>query len=404
VNKDIKLYLDNERALSRYNIKILSIKNNSEAHRRLICIEEEFLSIPFESMGFATLDEVKKAISTYRESRNLFYKKYEILLSSEDIKMIDLKLNFFKNLQKYFMLCIQQYSNFDPMIPLKYKKNGAYEKKIKALIQALFMSLKIYVEEKYKILSNKERDRYLSFEIDKIISSLDQNIFKYFLESKMLLSQYNDMVNIKYLNKTCDATNIISIYNDSHECVYGCKSNEKIDLSIPTISPLYLGYKNIIKRTLDIDKKNNEKNNVFGILFPMIRSGNEKCSLLYKEIYFNKTDISELFENKISNIKVTKDNKEVYYKGLYMVPLWRAFYIAKNNPVYFDFLKYLLDIDDDSSLENLDNKKYKNIYIDKDSTILISMTRTEDNSFSSALDEVLKRVDEIKYEYNNRET
>ena len=70
LEKDLLKYLNTEREISRFKIDSLkkSLNKNEASTKRLIEIEEEFLSIRFETLA-NSLSELLSAIKIFRESR-----------------------------------------------------------------------------------------------------------------------------------------------------------------------------------------------------------------------------------------------------------------------------------------------------------------------------------------------
>jgi hypothetical protein len=408
VNDSVLNYLKNERELSKFNIKILNAKNATEAHKRLISIEKEFVEIPFEKMGFNSLFELKKAIALYRESRALFYAKYSIPTTNVEVELIESKLVFLKNLAKYFLSCINTYSNFEfANLDLKFKKSGAQSERLRLITQILCYSASLYIEEKYNDFTSVDKDKLLQLKIDDVIYNLEKNIFKHFNNAKVEISALDYLVNKKYINNCMSPTNVIDLYgNNNNIKIY--RSDEDIYFNKPFISPVYQNYKKVIKKNISFDSYINAQNNIFAIVFPIDRSGNELCSLYYKEIYINNIDISSLFEDKISNIKVTCNDVDVYYKGIFMKPLWKISSLLEQKEDLCSVISFLYNEDIKNlilsdNLNILNNKKYSNALIDQNSTILISLTRTEDSAFSFAAQELQQHLDKIKIEYSKRD-
>lgn len=77
MEQDYLKYLKTEREISEFKIEQLkkSPSGGDSSKKRLIAIEEEFISIPFESIA-TNLSELLSAIKIFRESRTAFYDLY----------------------------------------------------------------------------------------------------------------------------------------------------------------------------------------------------------------------------------------------------------------------------------------------------------------------------------------
>ncbi len=75
-----KRYLETEREIALFratSLRSIYHKNKMPSTKRLISIEEEFLSIKFEEIS-STIIELLEAIDMFRDSRKMFYDKYSV--------------------------------------------------------------------------------------------------------------------------------------------------------------------------------------------------------------------------------------------------------------------------------------------------------------------------------------
>jgi hypothetical protein len=77
MEQDYLKYLKTEREISEFKIDQLkkSLLNGDPSKKRLLAIEEEFVSIPFENIA-SNLSDLLSAIKIFRESRTAFYDLY----------------------------------------------------------------------------------------------------------------------------------------------------------------------------------------------------------------------------------------------------------------------------------------------------------------------------------------
>ena len=82
---ELKKYLDTEREISYFRVEHLKkmLTKNDPSTKRLMEIEQEFLSIPFENI-VNTLPELLSAIKIFRTSRLAFFKSYPELIKAEE--------------------------------------------------------------------------------------------------------------------------------------------------------------------------------------------------------------------------------------------------------------------------------------------------------------------------------
>ena len=103
---DYLKYLKTEREISEFKInslkKVLSKKDPST--KRLLAIEEEFLSIPFEKI-VSNLSELLSAIKIFRESRTKFfelYNKEEVTTNTSSLNFKKIKENLKEKIWQFF--------------------------------------------------------------------------------------------------------------------------------------------------------------------------------------------------------------------------------------------------------------------------------------------------------------
>lgn len=411
---DIKKYIDVERELSKYQLDILlKIKNPSHAQKRLIQIEEEFLSLPFYDMSFEDVSDVATAIAIYKTSRLEFYKSYDVKdlddkkknllkevskkfifvrnISKEQMLIKPQEVNLVQNSEFYYELLNRESIRNETTIALEKKRLDVFTldelndiepvilSKKRARLQAIHYSIGKHLRVEIDKISLSDDLTYLELleknqAIDFIISNIPNNIYKYYNEALNILNiklkdtmgKNSSILKIHYIQNVLDGDLKQPILNKEH----------------PSGNFLLVNF----TKEKNIELLMN-KNKSFGMLLPIPHVGNEKLSLLHKEIILNGYDISHLFLNNFVNIKAIKSGKESYFKSVVLKPLS---VIKDSNENDFNLI---------ASELSKNNMSYFNIA--KESYIYAAQTRSEEESLLELNNFINFRISEIKQDYEN---
>lgn len=442
MDQSVLKYIENEKEIAKYKISMLERREISPARKRIIEIEKEFIEISFETMNFSSIDEVTAAIDLYRQSRRLFYTKYQISNVEQYFKIFTKKVEYLKSLaleltskriqelnlvqdfefytQYLNHLSKQNNSSVEEENLISKKKNLKYLlnqepsglAKKRARLQALFYSMGLVILEFITRNLDKNSSDYfiLNNKIDSFVFDLEKYIYKYYNQSLDDLPDKlkNTMGENSYFKKMHRLENIFSRYAHPHAHVHLC-GGEKVLFDAPKIININSGHKDLIVSSYKKDFERGVKSKSLGILFPVDRLGNEKMTLMYHEIYFSGLNISELFSDIISNVKIEKNNKLTYYKAIFLKPLWALLNYAAENKEYHFFLSKLLNeelvdvnkFNDKEYIKELNCRKINPLEIDLSSQILIPPTRSEETFFEEVNSLVFKKISEVKNDFKN---
>lgn len=403
VKKKIKKYIETERDISRHLIKRLRRSSKREvSKKRIIDIEKEFLELPLETMGFDNVPDVAAAIAIYRSSRTMFHKTYDIgaILKNETK---DLKKDFEKKSQCLDRLAddfvgsrvkeinivqdemlydeFQEYLTGRDQVVAKNLKEKTIEEIIKiepiqlakkrARIQASLCSIGFHLSRIVSDSAGCDFEKGIEI-LDKGVNDIELEMFKYYNFSLGLLSKtlIGSMGENKYLSKLHTLENIMDyeeLLKDAHSLPRPISMSEPLSFDEPSITNLL--------------KKDSACKMSFGILFPIMRMGNEKMTMLYKNIYFKGINVTEFFNEQISNVKAyNADDKIEYHKALLLKPISKI-----ENEKLITSLKtndILPIIEDD--VENI---------------VLVPRTRSEEEGIFEILPLINHRVKEVREEY-----
>jgi hypothetical protein len=332
MDQDSLKYLKTEREISRFKIEHLKkISHRGDAStRRLLAIEEEFVTIPFEKIT-SNLSDLLSAIKIFRDSRNAFYDLYPADNTSSPTfsKAIDHVSNEIKDIIKKINL---EVSN------LKIKNA-----RDKARVLIILISIFLYLEKSKEEISAKNIN----------INELDL--------LKEMMSRYS--------------LDIFSFYNEiiKEASSYSFLSENSKSI-ISEIRPLVNFSKDDGPSFLNITPQKIRGKLIFGFYLNSKHSGRETLRPYYMRLYDEDgMNISKIFS---SNPKIIPINGE-YYKFIYL-----------NGPEEFNDNIILLE-----RFESLMKKIFhlklsgkNNLKINtEESIILVPSSRTEDEGLKSAL-------------------
>lgn len=449
--QEILRYIQNEKDLAQYHISRLEKdKNFSPAKRRILDIERDFISLPLESLPFEDVADIAAAISIFRTSRSLFYQTYQI---AEPIinkgKYLDLlikKFNFIKKIGIDYLntkpqeLNLVQSSEFNYDLAKRQSlKNGSsieIEKrqidilslgdllkiepltiaKKRARAQAVMFSIGKYLLESLKNIEiseqfSKEELEQVEAKLNEIIKNLRFNIFKYYNDGlnslpnqlKGTMGENNYLSKIHPLQNVLDFSNLKKIGMLPRPVF----SSESFSGQAPMFGNLLS--KKVIFSSSTRDAEIKKKNKVFGILLPIPRKGNEKMTLLYKNIRIWDIDTSHLFSDNFSNVKALRGSKENYFKAILLEPFWKIIKNADQDPIskflIINILKLKQDqfvinnFDDKEYVEKLNSSQFEFFPISKGSVALAAKTRSEEEGLMEIFPIINSKISEINDEY-----
>jgi len=455
-NLKILKYISEEKDISKYKLSTLGSKSDSAARNRLIAIEKEFINLQLEDMGFTSLADAATAIKIYRTSRGLFYKTYKISVDEptafdRDALIYNIKkrvefletqahacthrhtqkLNLAEDSDLYSELLIKHSIRNSSSIKdesEKFKKLGFNElfkmepltlMKKRARAQVATHSIGLYLSNEVDRIKNFDMPKTyegfqsISDDIDSIIENLDNNIYKNYNNSIELLpsSISGTIGDNEYIPKLHSLGNVLkrSSFSNSSMPEPNSKSTSFCKTR-PVIGNVLYGLKNAVISNPKTDSDRNIKNKVFGILLPIPRKGNEKMTVLHREIYVDGVNISHLFSDSFSNIIAIKNNKSIYYKAIMMMPIWHLIKMSSTDLPSRVILSKIASFDY-NNFENINfNSQYMinkindnfNLFIDvsQDSKVLAAKTRSEEEGIADIGEIVNYRVSKIKEDYS----
>lgn len=454
--QEILRYIQNEKEIAKYQVSVLEkLQNLSPSKKRILSLEREFLSLPLENMEFEDVADVAAAISIYKGSRNLFYQTYKISIPESHhvnklkyFSYVNSKLNFIKtsgleltttriqelnlvqNSDFYYDLAQRQALKNGSTIELEKRQLDSLNLQELLKLEPLTIAKKraraqatIYSIGKYLLESSKHfaLEETMSLEIlqsynqkfDEIMKNLKYNIFKYYNDALLVLSNQlkGTMGENLYLSKIHPLQNLLDFSNLKK---FGLApipiSNPSgFNKTVPMLGNIFFGAKKTISTSVAKDAEKNIQNKVFGILLPIPRKGNEKMTLLYKNIKLNELDISHLFIDSVSNTKALRGTKEAYYKSILMQPLWKIINLSITDNVARTILERLvnqnsekyqeLNFDNQALISNLNNLHTGFFKIDDESVILTARTRSEDEGLTEIFPIINAKISELTEDY-----
>lgn len=273
-------YLATEREISSFKIESLKrLGDNSPSTKRLLAIEEEFISIPFETMAF-TISDLLSAIDMFRNSRTLFYNTYSIERKTKEIKEID-EFNLLKEITSVLTKNIasrQLTHDTKEEIPLKIIRS---EGRILVILLCILKYFKKSIDHLMRLgVTLDQRDI-----IVEMINKYYQDIFIF----------YNDII---------DSSNDFGFLSDQQRRIISKTKKlyiQKFDNSVDNL----------------ILSRKTKGQNILGCFLPVKHVGRETAKPYYLKIIVNEADVSKLFSQ---NIKVLiPPSKDEYYKFIQLV-------------------------------------------------------------------------------------
>ncbi len=334
MNIEVRKYIDSELELSK--LRLLSLEESNTlsdiAKKRLIDIELEFQSLNFDNLNVNTLSDAMTAIRLYRTSRKNFSNIY---------------INKSKNIVSSFESFLDKETSLD----IKDKKSIELKYHIRRV--AIAMCIK---------------DVFLALR-----SKIDDDV----VAIEMIYDLISDSKN-----------SIFSLYNDSLDLLVGIlKKDYKKDIKIQPLTSLFSD-SNCDEKQLSLREVSFYGKNTVGIILPEKSCGRETLWVAYKKIKLFDNDITELFNNDVSNIFLDGEyHKAILFKNKNLIQDSRSL-LSK---YYFIMSLFFQNA--------LSKREIKSIKIDSEgSKILIPSSRTEDqalkivsNDFFSDAIKILKK-------------
>ena len=124
-------------------------------------------------------------------------------------------------------------------------------------------------------------------------------------------------------------------------------------------------------------------------MLPIPRLGNEKMSLMHAHIRACGQNITPLFDECISNIRVSYEDEQVYFKALMMKPLWTVLDSSSNNVRYGMVLSRLIgyefrhveEFDKVKVIDLVNECRSDFMSLDLGSVAFVPKTRSEEDAF-----------------------
>jgi hypothetical protein len=433
-DNDILRYIDTEKDLSRFNIKTLErLKDISASKRRILEIEREFVSLPLDQWEFEDVADVAAAISIYRSSRSLFYKTYGVkkpksLTKKELAERLNIKIDFIQDAANEFtgrkveeINLVQDEELFyelgkhmarrgrkrlqtvvKELEPLSLDELNKLEpimiSKDRARRQATLYSLGLYFREelsKIKIEASLTKESLMSWidRLDSIMDNVPANLFKnYNVSLEMLPSEFDSgMGQNSYFRKTHRLRNILDFDNMVRDLsdAPSLFNNGDFDFAEPMVGRLTPDEKKVIGAGFSKEKRRKSKTKTFGVMLPIPRLGNEKMSLMHAHIRACGQNITPLFDECISNIRVSYEDEQVYFKALMMKPLWTVLDSSSNNVRYGMVLSRLIgyefrhveEFDKVKVIDLVNECRSDFMSLDLGSVAFVPKTRSEEDAF-----------------------
>tara|TARA_A100001011_G_scaffold379364_1_gene445297 strand:+ start:9411 stop:10847 length:1437 start_codon:yes stop_codon:yes gene_type:complete len=469
----VKKYINDEIEISKY--KILSLNRIPElkpSQKRVLDIEQELCSIPFDELGFLSVSEAATAFRIFRESRSVFYDVYLkdfyikkdraidlnslslqieskldflkessnnlIHIRPQEINLIqdnysrDIFFNYISNknktnkdeeIYKFKDKNITEYQNFEPSIVSKFR----------ARKQISTLSAGKYIEDKYEKLSleytsalsssdfSSEKLILINNKINNVFFNLNKNIYKNY--NYAINNMYNHIENTMGDNKSFSKINFLK------DCLdYSNDIPRPINLTSNAdcfrVQNILYGSKEPIKYSFAKDKSKGVSTKTYGILFPIKRVGNEKITPLHLDIWTNfNVCINKIICDRMSNVKAVDPltNDIVYYKCIFLLPMWRVLETSFEQKDIKIFVSKLLGMSannmDNISCNSLDqfgsafssSENFADINSDK-SSVLVPSTRSEEHFFSKNSKHISDYINNVsgyknymkKYTINNQ--
>jgi hypothetical protein len=335
MNSEVEKYLKTEREISLFRIEYLKkmLPKNEASTKRLLAIEEEFLTIPFEKMS-SNLPELLSALKIFRDSRAAFHDLYKVP-KDEEVSLggsnaIELCLT---SLNSEILKISREIEYFNIK---DFRSNGR--------LLTILLCLSNYLGRTLQDLKDKNINIDHKALLEEISKKYNQDIF----------SLYNEIIS------NPDKTLLPN--EDSLRAVSTAKPLENISSkNDPTF--------------FEIRSEKIKRKNLFGFFIPLRHTGRETMRpyhlRLFDEDGFN---VSKLFNLQTRSIYLKEKNE--YYKFVSIVSLDEI----KDNLVLLDRYQLLMK----KIFHNkLSGKSGVRIDCEK-SSILASSSRTEDEGLRDA--------------------
>ena len=373
--ESIRRFIGNEKEVSLAKISFLKRSLNlSPYKKRIVNIEEGFLSFPFEDLGLSSLDETREAVSLFRSSRAIFCIKYgveyEDYTSSTDIsdrpmheypglmlaaRKLDYVLglsHFLKFIKPQEINPVQNEDIFKIYSEYISRKNNKPLDDVRASLSS--MSIDDLLDSEPVMVSRaRARMQVISYSsglyLDDALSSSDNDILKrvmkynggYYNKSSikkdLCLNNVSDISLAKLSNSLemlLDSlmaglgSNGFKFYNKAISIIGNMDGTMGLNYSIEKVRPMQdifskshfkngfvISIPNVESsiECLKVSEISNTGRIKCGVVLPISRVGNEKMDIFYKKIIISGVDISSYFNDRCSNVVASKDGEGADY-------------------------------------------------------------------------------------------
>lgn len=273
MNEEILKFIKTEKENSKFKIKILKSRSNSNL-RNILKSEIEFLKYDFSKLPLSSIEECKSAITLFKISRTKFEDIYENKKYYIDFENLFLFLqNNISNIKVSKDKIDDFYVNNISNRALLNKDNS-----IRSFVFKITLKQKLLLNCLIKCFKNLEsyKDGMSTEEVDFFFETIQDNLFKYYNKSFDILHEQDFLLDkeiekFKYLENANYSFKDIHIYKTKKFLLLNIKhsGNEKI-------KPLYLNVINADGKKVNISNK-----------FKVILHNN----VYYKGIEISDTDI-----------------------------------------------------------------------------------------------------------------
>ena len=415
-------YIAEEKDIAKYKISLLNKGVKKQYKARLLSIEKDFVSYPFEKIRADSVDELRVAMALFRSDRHSFYEQYEkkskeknrVVTEAQieglksrlrfyaerykdlldiDIKEINLiQDEYIRSLSKVSLATLESHG-IDYMLDIE----GTSLSKARARIQILVYCLARFIHDKTKIIRARINSDLSPSEYDEVEESLS-NFFSDM--PRLLFRHYNDGIEQVPLliNGTFGHNNFISATYPLSDVFDKYSSEYSLRRLLPR------GKNFFYKPGRSVKKRFVQRG--FGLTTPIQRVSNESIELLYLDLWScGGIRLTSIFESDFFNYN---DNGS-YYKAISTKPVWEWQKLV-DNPYLQRELSALLDltgplaghidIDDEKTVFAINNSGKNSIKIDTSSSeVMVAATRSESAHIKKAREYVFALASSIKEEF-----
>jgi len=422
MKKELLNYIDEEKSISKYKITLLKKGPDKPYKARLISVESDFISYPFDKIEAESLDGLKEALSLFRVDRAGFDKIYSSeaiqktrTITDGQISNLWNKIRFYDNIYKTLMEKTIQEVNIVQNKYIRKKVNkelrsegvdslleaeGAGLSKERARMQILVYSLARYIyheAQSVKALMGAGEDMAPTtydaarYRLNSVLENIKYNIFKYYNDGikEVPLLINGTLGHNNFVHSIYPLVNLIDKHPDSYK--------------IKRVLPLDMAFFKESGRP--VRKRFVERG--FSIITPVSRVGSESINLLYLDIWSDSgTLLTPIMDRAFYNYKIGKE----YYKAIATRPIWDINNYVDNPFLEREILGLLslekeplfgeLNFSDKVLTKKINEGSNGEVFIcTKFSKILVAATRSESDHIKQACSWVDLLIKQIKNDY-----